>query len=264
MRFTMLALVLVTVALVSALTAMRLAIHGQEVAVPNLVGLTPIEAERTLAGLGLQVAIERQYYSAQIPEGKIMSQLPAAGTKVRRGWELRVAESLGPMRISIPAVIGQSERAAELNIKRRGLELASTAEVEMPAIPSGQVLAQDPTARETQVSAPKISLLLTAPANPQAYVMPNFVGQPLGSVSRTLQDAGFKLGNVSMAPVANATNPNAPAGAGQESAGTPAVSPSTPPQAQTAQPSPASIIVSQNPRPGEKVTAGAVVEFQVK
>ena len=36
----MLALVLVIVAMVSALTAMRFAIHGQEVAVPPLVGLT--------------------------------------------------------------------------------------------------------------------------------------------------------------------------------------------------------------------------------
>src|SRR5258708_10454021 len=84
-RFSILALVLVTVALVSALTAMRFAIHGQEVAVPSLVGLAPAEAERAIAGMGLQIEIERQYYSPQIPEGKIMSQLPLPGTKVRRG-----------------------------------------------------------------------------------------------------------------------------------------------------------------------------------
>ena len=95
-RFAMLALVLVIVAMVSALTAMRFAIHGQEVAVPPLVGLTPAEAERAVAGLGLQMSIERQYYSPQIPEGRIMSQLPLPGTKVRRGWQVRVAQSLGP------------------------------------------------------------------------------------------------------------------------------------------------------------------------
>jgi eukaryotic-like serine/threonine-protein kinase len=65
----MLGLVLVIVAMVSALTAMRFAIHGQEVAVPALVGLAPGEAERAAAGLGLQMSIERQYYSPQIPEG---------------------------------------------------------------------------------------------------------------------------------------------------------------------------------------------------
>ena len=69
-RFALLALVLVIVAMVSALTAMRFAIHGREVAVPPLVGLSPVEAERAVAGLGLQVSIERQYYSPQIPEGQ--------------------------------------------------------------------------------------------------------------------------------------------------------------------------------------------------
>src|ERR1700752_929172 len=122
-RFAMLALILVIVAMVSALTAMRLAIHGQEVEVPPLVGLGPAEAERAVAGLGLQLSIERQYYSPQTPEGRIMSQLPLPGTKVRRGWQLRVAQSLGPTRVAVPDVTGQSEHAAELNIRRGGLEI---------------------------------------------------------------------------------------------------------------------------------------------
>src|SRR4051794_384190 len=60
-RFILLALVLLIVAMVSALTAMRFAIHGQEVAVPALVGLTPQQAEHAVAGTGLQMTIERQY-----------------------------------------------------------------------------------------------------------------------------------------------------------------------------------------------------------
>src|SRR5579871_5563226 len=199
-RFAVLALVLVIVAMVSGLTAMRFAIHGQEVAVPALVGLTPGDAERSVSGLGLQMFIERQYYSPQVPEGKIMSQLPLPGTKVRRGWQVRVAQSLGPTRVTIPDVTGESEHAAELNIRRRGLDVASMAQVEAPEIPPDQVLAQSPPANAAQVLAPKISLLVTSPAEAQAFVMPSFVGQPLGTASRTLQDEGFKLGNVSVAP----------------------------------------------------------------
>src|ERR1700681_826137 len=45
-RMLLLALVLITVALVSALTAMRLAIHGREVTVPKLVGMSPLAGER--------------------------------------------------------------------------------------------------------------------------------------------------------------------------------------------------------------------------
>ncbi len=247
-RFAMMALVLVVVALVSALTAMRFAIHGQEVEVPAIVGKTPAEAERAVAGLGLQIELERQYYSPQIPEGRIMTQLPLPGTKVRRGWQVRVAQSLGPQRVVIPDVTKQSERAAEWNIQRRGLEVASTAEMQLPGTPADQVLAQSPPANASQVAAPRTSLLVTVVAGPPAFVMPSFVGQPLGTASRTLQEAGFKLGNVSMAPPAASTAP----------ANAPPIS-SAPPQ-----PSPASIIVAQTPAAGQKVLAGAVVNFEVR
>src|SRR5271167_3359302 len=249
-RFAMMALLLVVVALVSALTAMRFAIHGQVVEVPAVVGLTPSDAERAVAGLGLQLEVERQYYSPQVHEGRIMTQLPLPGTKVRRGWQVRVAQSLGPQRVVIPDVTKQSERAAEWNIRRRGLDLASTAEMQLPGTPVDQVLAQSPPANASQVAAPRTSLLVTVAADPPAYVMANFVGQPLGTASRTLQDAGFKLGTVSMAP---------PPQENGEIPGVPPAVPTVPPE-----PSPASVIVTQWPPAGQKVLAGAVVNFEVR
>jgi len=252
----MLALVLVVVALVSALTAMRFAIHGQEVQVPALIGLAPTDAERAVAGLGLQIDVERQYYSPTIPAGRIMTQMPLAGTKVRRNWQVRVAQSLGPQRVSIPDVTKQSERAAELNIRRRGLEVASTAEIQLPGTPADQVLAQSPPANASQVAAPKTSLLVSATADAPAFVLPSFVGQPLGSASRTIQDAGFRLGTVSMAPP--------PAIAPAASSAAPGSVPSTPVSPAPQQPSPASMIVTQWPPAGQKVLAGAVVNFEVR
>jgi beta-lactam-binding protein with PASTA domain len=249
-RFAMMALVLVVVALVSALTAMRFAIHGQVVAVPAVVGLTPSDAERAVAGLGLQIEVERQYYSPQVPEGRIMTQLPLPGTKVRRGWQVRVAQSLGPQRVVIPDVTKKSERAAEWNLQRRGLEVASTAEMQLPGTPGDQVLAQSPPANASEVAAPRTNLLVTVASDPPAYVMPSFLGQPLGTASRTLQDAGFKLGNVSIAPpTANLVS-------------SPAVA--TEPTSAPPQPSPASVIFVQTPPAGQKVLAGALVNFEVR
>jgi beta-lactam-binding protein with PASTA domain len=214
------------------------------------------------------MSIEQKYFSPQIAEGRIMSQLPVPGTKVRRGWQVRVAQSLGPTRVAIPDVTGQSEHAAELNIRRRGLDIASMAEMETPGIPADQVLAQSPPANATQVLAPKISLLVTAAAEPQAFVMPSFVGQPLGSASRTLQDAGFRLGNVSVAAAVPATtdsSSNATDAAGAETIPPPPVQTAPAPTAPApTQPSPASIIVSQSPGPGQRVLAGAAVNFEVR
>lgn len=244
----LLALVLLTVALVSALTAMRFAIHGREVAIPKLVGLSPLEAERAASDSGLQVVIERQYYSPNVAEGRIMSQAPQPGTIVRRGWLIRVAQSLGPQRVTIPDVTNQSERVAELNIRRRGLDVGSTAQIESTEAPPDQVVSQSPPANASGVSVPKINLLLSAGPKPVAFVMPNFTGQPLGSAILALQDAGIRVGKVSTAP---ATPP------------LPGQTP-PPPVDANATPGSASMIVTQTPPPGQRITAGSTVTFEVR
>ena len=249
----LLALVLMTVALISALTAMQFAIHGREVAVPKLMGLSPFEAERLGAAFGLQVIVERQFYSPDIPEGKVMTQMPPAGTKVRRGWSIRVAQSLGPQRFAIPDVTRGSERVAELNIQRRGLTLGSIAHVSLPDLPQDEVISQSPPPNASGIAAPKISLLTTESASPQAFLMPNFTGQALGGVTLVLQDAGFRLGSVSIAP--SATSPITPAADSSI-----ATSPPAPPP----EPTPASVIVSQNPAPGAKIVTGSAVNFEVR
>ena len=237
-RLILLALVLLVVALISALTAMRFAIHGRQVAVPNLLGRTPAEAFKAADQNGLTLQVERQYYSATVPEGRILSQLPPAGTQVRRGWQIRVAESLGPQRVAIPNVVGDSERAAEINIRRRGLDVGAEAVITMAGAPADQIISQSPPATAQQVAAPKISLLLAAAPQPQAFVMPNFSGQTLASVNASLQAAGMHLGGVTQA-------------------GQPAGQPSPPPP-------PDSLIVSQSPAAGQKIVAGSSVTLQVR
>jgi beta-lactam-binding protein with PASTA domain len=245
LRFALVALVLMMVALASAVITMSLAIHGAEATVPNLVGMSPAEGERVVANLGLNLVVERQYYSTDVSEGRIMTQVPAAGTRVRRGWQVRVAQSLGPQRVAIPDVLGQSGRAADLNIRRRGLDVSSVAYLQLPGNSSDQVVAQSPPANANGVSAPRISLLIAASSQPQSFVMPSFIGQPLGTVNLTLLDAGFRVGVVTVASALPETTSSI-----------------TPVQPQ--QPSPASFIVSQAPAPGQRVNAGGTINFEVR
>jgi beta-lactam-binding protein with PASTA domain len=238
-RLVLLALVLLVVALLSALTAMRLAIHGQELVVPDLVGKLPAEARRIAEQEGFQMEIERRYYSATIPEDRILSQVPEAGTHVRRGWQIRIAQSLGPQRVEIPNLIGQSERAANINIRRRGLDTGTIARLWTSGMPADQVVSQAPGPHASGISAPKISLLISDTPPAQSFVMPNFVGVPLGTAKANLQDAGFQLGAVTFSSQPGSLTA-------------------------TGTPSAASLIVSQNPDAGDKVFAGATVDFQVQ
>ncbi len=239
-RFIFLTLVLLVVALVSALTTMRFAIHGREVSVPNLVDKSPAEARRMAEENGLTLTMERQYYSNTIAEGKIVSQTPLAGTRVRRGWEVRVADSLGPQRVQIPNVLGQSDRAAEMNIERRGLDISSIAELPWPTDAANQVLAQSPSPNANGVATPKISLLIATQPAPSAFVMPSFIGRDLGSVTAIIKSAGMRVGTVTQAA---------------------SIVPVLPGQQID---SPSSIVASQTPAAGEKISPGAVVNLEVR
>lgn len=195
LRYLLLGLVLLLVFMASALVAMRYAIQGREVRVPALNGLTAMDAERSANAAGLILSVESRFYSPAA-SGRIVSQVPEAGARVRRGWKIVAAESLGPQRVAVPNVVGQSEHAAEINITRRGLEIGSVATMHLPGAQPGTVLAQNPSADNKDVVSPKVNLLLAAPDNSQVYVMPNFVGKKLSAATGALQEAGLKVGKV--------------------------------------------------------------------
>ena len=192
------ALAMIAVALLSAFLTMRLVIHGREVEVPNLAGLTVAEAKSLASNLGLDMNLENHFYSTVVPSGRILSQFPAPGTKVRRDWVMRVTESIGPQKVSVPDVVGQTEREASVTIRRLSLDLGTVAYVPAPG-PPGMVLAQTPTPAAAGVDGPRISLL---------------VSEPMPAVRmRQAAPAASEVADVSQ-PAADATPASAPDTAG--------------------------------------------------
>jgi beta-lactam-binding protein with PASTA domain len=199
-RYVVRVLVLLVVFMASALMAMRFAIHGRQTRTPKFVGMTALQAERAAADHGLVLDPGDRFFSSDVPPGRIMSQAPAPGERVRRGWHVRVAESMGPQRVVIPDLVGGSERAAEINIRRRGLELGSTATAIVPGEPSGQIIAQTPPGNAVNVSAPRISVLLAAPEQRASFIMPDLVGRSEDDAINEVVSAGLHVGSITTQP----------------------------------------------------------------
>ena len=206
-------LLLLTVALLSAITTMHFAIHGAEVQVPSLLGMTEEDARSETAGLGLNLDVDNRYYSADVAAGHILSQSPAAGTVVRREWLVRVAQSLGPQKVEVPDTVGRGERVAALTLRRVGLEVGTTARLPYSKAPEGTVLAQDPPAHAQGIARPSVNLLVAAASDdaPDGFVMPELVGFPAESVQADLARVGIKaetnLVDVPVAPVGSGDAP---------------------------------------------------------
>ncbi len=193
-RTASLLMLLIVIAMLSAITTMHFAIHGAEVQVPALTGMTIAEARSQTAGMGLTLNVDNRYYSAEIAAGHILTQSPAPGTVVRREWRVRVAESLGPQKVDVPDTVSSDERLAALRLRRTGLEVGVTAHLPDSAVPEGTVIAQDPPAHAQGIEGPSVNLLVAAPEDdtPDGYVMPDMTGVPIVTAQTQLAKIGLK------------------------------------------------------------------------
>lgn len=240
-----LVMLLVAVALLAAITTMHFAIHGAEVQVPSLKGMTVADARSQTAGLGLNLDVDNRYYSGDVAAGHILSQSPAAGTVVRREWRVRVAESLGPQKVEVPDTVGKDERVAALELRRVGLEVGVTARLPSGKVAEGTVLAQDPPAHAQGIERPTINLLVAAPGEdaPDGFVMPGLVGLPVVSAQVELAKVGIKTATPTFVDV-----PVGPMGSGD-----------APPRLPVAPGS----VTAQQPPAGSRVDQSTMVELTV-
>ncbi|HUZ95150.1 MAG TPA: PASTA domain-containing protein [Edaphobacter sp.] len=251
------AMAMLAVALISAFLTMRLAIHGREVEVPNLSGLTIAEASQAASSQGLNLNVENRFYSNDVAPGHILAQSPTSGATVRREWTVRVTESLGPQKVSVPNLIGQTERPASILMRRLTLDMGTVAQLPVDA-ENGVVLAQTPTPNASGIDRPRVSLLLSAPQDPDAtaYVMPSLTGLTLASAVARAAAAGVHIAsiedvNLPAPPVPTApTAPAIPAASGAPVAAVPATAAVQP-----------GTVVDQSPLAGYRVVKGDAVHI---
>jgi len=228
-RLFLLFTVLLAVALLSAITTVRLTIHGRQENMPKLLGVPLESAERITSGLGLELKVEDKIYSTQYPPNSVAQQMPPPGTPLKMGQHVHVLVSLGPPQLTVPNLVGGSVRAARITAIQRGLTVGEIAVLPWPGDPD-QVVAQDPPPATADVRTPTVNLLVAGGQNPPSYLCPRFIGQPVAEVRRILERNSFKVGDITPVTI---------------SGGTPGV------------------ILTQSPPAGSKIGPDAVFSFQV-
>ena len=169
-------------------------IHGQsEVQVPDLTNLTLDQAERQVAAQRLQISRAGERFDPSVPSGFILSQDPPAGTPVRGRHRVLVTVSLGEEFSSVPAVAGETQRAAGVMIERVGLESSGVTRVYSDEVGEGLVVDSDPPPETVLPRGGSVGLLLSAGMDKEAFVMPDLLGHELSGVRRQLEALGFRV-----------------------------------------------------------------------
>jgi eukaryotic-like serine/threonine-protein kinase len=186
----LLVFILASAAFLSAITAMRIAIHGREVTMPNLVGKNIGEANGMLRSRELVLRVADRVYSDQ-PINVVVRQTPPAGLLMKVSQQAHVVLSLGQRQLEIPLLEGNSLRVSRIELLRTGLQVGEVSSVTVPNVPADTVVMQNPRPG-AGAATPRVDMLVSQGAREPAYVMPHLVGMNEVEAQRRLDGAGLR------------------------------------------------------------------------
>jgi eukaryotic-like serine/threonine-protein kinase len=189
-RIAFLVFILASAAFLSAITAMRIAIHGREVSMPNLVGRNVSEASQVLRSKGLILRVADRVYS-DLPINQVVRQTPSPGMLMKVSQQAHVVLSLGQRELEIPPLEGNTLRVSRIELLRGGLQVGEVSTVVLPDQPADTVVIQNPKSGKGGAT-PRVDVLVAGAPKEAAYVMPYLVGLHQLDVDRRLEVANLR------------------------------------------------------------------------
>ena len=197
-KLLLLGVALVATYLLTAAASMRLALRSLDVRVPDFTNHTANEATAMAADLGLSVRVDEvRRPDPRIGSGRVLAQEPAIGSTARRQRSVKVWLSAGQRSATVPALVGETERTAELRLAQDGLRLASVSEIHSQALSEDVVVAQTPAPR---TASPEVALLVNRGQTGATYVMPDLIGANGERAAGVLRTRGFRVAVVGSTP----------------------------------------------------------------
>jgi beta-lactam-binding protein with PASTA domain/tRNA A-37 threonylcarbamoyl transferase component Bud32 len=169
--------------------ALTVSAGPQQVAVPQVVGLTVSSARGRLEKAGLE-ASEREENSDTVAKGRVVSVSPSEGQKVDKGSSVTLVVSSGKPQAQVPAVVGKSFDEASSTLQAAGFKVTRKDKESTDKDP-GTVLSQSPKAG-TQVDA-GTAIALTVAKEPSQVAVPDVTGEDAAAAVAALSGQGFVI-----------------------------------------------------------------------
>ncbi len=197
-KIVVLGVALLATYVVFAAASMRLALRAREVLVPDLTNRSAKDATAIAGDLGLTLKVdESRRPDAKIGAGKVLAQEPPAGSVARRQRSVKVWLSAGARSATVPKLVGETERTAQLRLAQDGLTLTAMSEIRSPRFAPDVVIAQMPPAKS---AAGSVALLVNRGERGASYVMPDLIGVNGDRAAELLRQKGFRVAVVGSTP----------------------------------------------------------------
>ena len=181
-----------------AMASMRIALRSREVQVLNLVNHTANEATALAGDMGLSVRVDdTRRPDPKLPAGHVIAQDPAAGSTARQQRSIRIWLSAGQRSATVPPLVGETERTAQLRLVQDGLNLTGVSEIRSQTLAQDVIVAQTPPAK---AAGGQVALLVNRGERGASYVMPDLIGANGDRAAEILREHGFRVAVVGSTP----------------------------------------------------------------
>lgn len=144
---------------------------GGNIPVPNTVGKTFNDAITQIMSLGLTYRFVEDT-SDTVPEGKIIRQIPIAGTKLNKDDIVTLHVSKGKnvtatqapatvQKVEVPTIIGMGREQAEIVLNDKGLHLGTVTRKASTA-PEGTIISQSPESTKTAAKGSYVTVIISS------------------------------------------------------------------------------------------------------
>lgn len=179
--------------LLPAIVSMTSTVH-----VPSVVGQDRDRAESLLRDAGLVVIEPREQFSATVPEGTVMSQLPYGGATVKEGRRIYLTVSKGIETVSMPSLYGSTVRDARVTLMRLGIQVGEMSYDTSSAIPAGRVIDQGVPAGASVASGTSVELIISRGTS--MVRVPQLISLMQAEAEQLLRDVGLMPGSITTVP----------------------------------------------------------------
>lgn len=164
---------------------------GSKVIVPSLAGLTVKEATSDLADLGLDLKVQREEFSEDIPENRVINSSPAGGGRISPDGTVEVTISKGKERYIVPTLQGLKIEIAEGLIKDNKLVVGEIIEEFSGEFPKGFIMRSSPAAGERIKRDSQVTLYLSKGV--EQVGVSSYQGKSGEQALNELTEAGFEV-----------------------------------------------------------------------
>ena len=176
-----------------------------EVEMPKVIGMTKEEAQKAIEDAKLKFEVEKEEYSKDVEEGKVISQDPTymeRFNKVKQGSTVKVVISKGQEKTKVPKVIGMKQDEAVKALEDAKLKV-EVIEESSKKVQEGYVISQE-TDAETETLAGETVKIHVSTGVEKASV-PDVIGNSEADAKKSLEALGFVVATTTAEDSSKAT-----------------------------------------------------------